>query len=72
MRYRSHTEEEVRDAVAKGTQVWALDTGADGEDDVLIGSREEVFQDICSLHDSSEFPPHWTLTPFEEHQTRRA
>jgi len=66
MRYRSHTEEEIRIAVAKGARVWALDTGADDEDDVLIGSRKDVFQDICSLHDFSEFPPHWHLKPFED------
>ena len=65
MRYRSHTKEEIRDAVAKGVQVWALDTGPDGADDVLIGKREDVFQDLCSLHDFSEFPPHWHLKPFE-------
>jgi len=71
MRYRSHTVEEIRDAVAKGAQVWALDTGPDGEDDVLIGSREDVFQDICSFHDIIEFPDHWSLVPFEDHQARR-
>jgi hypothetical protein len=27
MRYRSHTEEEIRDAVAKGAQAWVLDNG---------------------------------------------
>jgi len=67
MRYRSHTEEEIRNAVAKGAQVWVLDTGSDGEDDVMIGSREDVFQDICCFHDISEFPPHWHLKPFEEY-----
>ena len=71
MRYRSHTEEEIRNAIAEGAQVWVLETGPDGEDDVLIGSREDVFQDICSLHDFSEFPPHWSLKPFEEDQSRR-
>lgn len=67
MNYRSHTEEEIRDALARGARVWALDTGSDGEDDVLIGSREDVFQDICSFHDGiSEMPPHWRLKPFED------
>jgi hypothetical protein len=67
MNYRSHTEKEIRDAIAKGAQVWVLDTGPDGEDDVLIGSREDVFQDICSFHDTSEFPAHWHLEPFDEY-----
>jgi len=67
MRYRSHTKEEIRDAIAKGAQVWVLDTGLDGEDDVLIGSRTDVFQDICSFHDASELPAHWHLKPFEEY-----
>jgi len=66
MRYSSHTEEEIRDAVAKGAQVWTLDTSADGEHDVLIGSREDAFQDICSVNDFSEFAPHWHLKPFED------
>jgi hypothetical protein len=70
MNYRSHTLEEIREAIARGAQVWALDTGPDGEDDVLIGSREDVFQDICSFHDISELPPHWSLKPFEEHRRR--
>lgn len=67
MKYRSHTEEEIRNAVAEGAQAWVLDTGSDGEDDVLIGSREDVFQDICALRDINEFPTHWHLKPFEEH-----
>jgi hypothetical protein len=66
LRYRSHTEKEIRDAIAKGARVWVLDTGSDGEDDVLIGTREDVFQDICSLHDIREFPAHWRLQPFED------
>jgi len=66
MNYRSHTLEEIREAIARGAQVWALHTGPDGEDDVLIGSREDVFQDICSFHDISELPPHWSLKPFQE------
>jgi hypothetical protein len=66
MNYRSHTLEEIREAIARGAQVWALDTGPDAEDDVLIGSREDVFQDICSFHDISELPPHWSLKPFKE------
>ncbi|MCG6860217.1 MAG: hypothetical protein LJE70_02880 [Chromatiaceae bacterium] len=66
MNYRSHTREEIRDAIAKGAQVWTLDTGPDGEDDVLIGSREDVFQDICSFNDTNELPAHWRLIPFDE------
>ena len=68
MNYRSHTEEEIRDAIAKGAQVWVLDTGPDGVDDVLIGRRENVFQDICSFHGMTEFPAHWHLKPFQEHR----
>jgi len=67
MNYRSHTGGEIRDALARGAQVWVLDTGPDGEDDVLIGSREDVFQDVCSFHELGELPPHWSLKPFEEH-----
>ena len=70
MNDRSHTDEEVRNAIAKGVQVWVLETGQDGEDDVRIGSRENVFQDICSFHDMAELPPHWHLKPFEQGRTR--
>ena len=66
MNYRSHTREEIRTAIAKGAEVWVLDTGSDGEDDVLIGSREAVFRGICSFNDITELPPHWHLRPFEE------
>ena len=67
MTCRSHTEKEIRDAIAEGAEVWVLHTGPDGEDDVLIGSREDVFQDICSFNDTSELPAHWHLEPFDEY-----
>jgi hypothetical protein len=67
MRCRSHTEKEIRDAIAKGAEVWVLHTGPDREDDVLIGSREDVFHDMCYVHDTSEFPAHWHLEPFDEY-----
>lgn len=66
MKYRSHTPEEIRKAIEQGAEVWVLDTGSDGEDDVLIGSREEVFQDICAINQFTDLPPHWRLKPFEE------
>jgi len=70
MNYRSHSREEIRDAIARGAAVWVLDTGPDGEDDVLIGNREAVFRTICSFNDITELPPHWHLKPFEEHSSK--
>lgn len=66
---RSHTWEEIEIALAGGQEVWALDTGNDGEDDTLIGSYAEVERDVLHyytvLHDLSTepeaLPAHWTL-----------
>ncbi len=70
MTHRSHTKQEIRDAVARGAQVWVLDTGSDGEDDILIGNREDVFQDICAFHQISELLPRWNLKPFQENVSK--
>jgi len=40
---------------------WQLDTGTDGEDDVLLGTREDVEADILHHHDLDEMPSNWTL-----------
>ena len=59
--YKSHTEEECIEAFQKGEKVWDLDTGNDGEDDVLIGEGEQIIADILNYHELTELPPHWEL-----------
>jgi hypothetical protein len=59
--YRSHTKDRIDEALCNGEEVWELDTGNDGEDDVLIGSRSAVVFDLCSYYEVDELPAHWTL-----------
>lgn len=46
---KSHTSNEIWAAFDRGEEIWLLDTDC-GEDDVLIGSREEVEHDIIHHH----------------------
>ena len=62
---KSYSQDDLLAAVNENREVWALDTGNDGEDDILIGSREEVEEMI--IHDrmarglGEKLPEHWTL-----------
>ena len=50
-------------AQKNGEEIWQLDTGRDGEDDMLIGTEDEVRYDITYLHElENGWPEHWTLT----------
>lgn len=63
---RSHSKEEIKNRPAE-TRVFRLDTGNDGEDDVLIGaSREEVLQDVLRHHELKALPEHWELRESEK------
>lgn len=46
MTLRSRTAKEILAAFRRGEQIWRLDSGAHGSDDVLIGSKEECLQDV--------------------------
>jgi len=59
--YRSYTPAEIDAALARGEEVWALDTGRDGEDDHLIGTYEECLGDIIYHFDLVDWPDGWTL-----------
>ena len=62
MDYKSHTKKDIIKAQKKGKKIWSLDTGNDGEDDMLIGEREDVIQDILYYHhDIESMPEHWEL-----------
>ena len=60
MNQRSHTDREIRDALAQGHQVWALDTTT-GDDDVLIGTLDEVLHDVLVHHELEQLPEDWSL-----------
>ena len=64
MQFRSHTRREIAEALANGAQAWALDTNS-GDDDVLIGKREEVTSDVLDHFDIEALPEGWELTRFE-------
>lgn len=58
---RSHSLAQLRAARAEGNKLFILDTGEDGEDDVLYGTNQlEVEADIRFYLDN-EIPEHWTL-----------
>ena len=62
MNYRSHTKEEIIEALKQGKKAFALDTGNFGEDDVLIGeTRNDVLADVLSHHELAELPEGWEL-----------
>lgn len=61
---KSHSNDELVAAFLAGDQIWELDTGNDGEDDVLIGSKQEVEADLCHHFEFEELPGHWDLTPW--------
>lgn len=44
------------------TMQYKLDTGNDGYDEILDGTREECEVDVLHHHDLDELPEHWTLT----------
>ena len=61
MNFRSHSRAEVRDALAAGEQAYLLNTTT-GDDDVLLGSLEEVLQDILDHFELESLPSGWSLT----------
>lgn len=65
MNLRSHSASTIRDALADGLPVWRLETGNDGEDDVLIGDYQDVVADILDHFDLDELPDHWFLERVE-------
>ena len=65
MNFRSHTRREVADAIAEVEQAWMLDTGSRGDDDVLVGSLEEVTSDLLEHFELDALPEGWELTRIE-------
>ena len=61
MTYKSHTEKQIKAALAARKQVWELDSRNAGEDDTLIGTKEEVIADLCAYLEVEELPEGWEL-----------
>ena len=62
---KSHTKKELLDAQTSGKKLWKLNTGNDGEDDILIGEKAEVIADIRSYYEIENIPDDWTLTEID-------
>ena len=60
MNFRSHSRAEVAEAIAAGGQAWALDTNT-GDDDVLLGSADDVLQDALAHFELDALPSGWSL-----------
>ena len=62
---KSHTASEILTAIYAGEQIWQLDSGCSGHDDIMIGSRDLCESDIVSFLDDDERPTFdatgWTL-----------
>ncbi len=71
MALKSHTKAELEtyaaEAAARGEpfELWKLDTGNDGDDDVLFGSYRDVMTEILAYHELDELRSHWTLEPWK-------
>lgn len=63
---KSHANAELIEGRRQGKQLWTLDTGGAGEDDILIGTRAEVEADICDYLGRDDLPKGWTLTQFTD------
>ena len=61
MRFNSWKKEQILAALSRDRPVYELDTGSDGDDDVLIGTERQVLADVLSFIDVDELPAHWTL-----------
>jgi hypothetical protein len=57
MTFRSHTRKEVMEALMNGKKAFRLDSANHGQDDVLIGSKEECIRDVVDNEGENVF---WT------------
>jgi len=61
MTSNSHSMEEISDAIQEGKEVYELDTNCSGEDDILIGSYDEVLSDVLNFYELEALPKNWEL-----------
>ena len=67
---KSHTAEEIRSALERGEEIWEFDSGNDGEDDILIGSRDEVEADLYRYFEIGSLRSDWTLARLTPEEVR--
>lgn len=67
MDYKSHTYAEIQEAFDAGMDVYFLETGVDGEDDILFGPVDDIVTDL-EYHFERPMRPHWTLTQISREQ----
>ena len=67
---KSHTAEEIRSALERGEEIWEFDSGNDGEDDILIGSRDEVEADLYRYFEIGSLRSDWTLARLPPEEVR--
>jgi hypothetical protein len=69
---KSHTNDELRQALRSGKRLWELDTGSAGEDDILIAepaeNRDDLLSTVLSHFERTELPPRWTLEGLSSQQ----
>lgn len=60
---KSYTRSEILAAYARGQEVFALDTGDDGGDDVIIGTEDECWDQVSDFlaQDGLEIPEYYSL-----------
>ena len=71
MAFKSNTEEKVREALKNDERAWRLDAGTSGNDDVMLGTLDEVLSDVWywiaedetpDFH-IGELPTGWSIAP---------
>ena len=67
---KSHTLDEIRQALLDGEEIWEFDSGNDGEDDILVGSQKEVEIDLCRYFEIDALRSDWTLTRLTPEEVR--
>ena len=61
MNYRSYSKKELVKAAIAGETLWRLDTGNNGEDDILIGEYGDVVDAVLNYHGIETLPKRWEL-----------
>jgi hypothetical protein len=64
--FQSHDKKEVAEALLNGMEVWSIDSGTDGNDDVLIAHEDELSGILIDSFNPNkteyleEIPEHYT------------
>jgi len=61
MDFKSHSKEGIIKAQKMDKPIWYLETDTSGEDDMLVGTYEDVLADILAYHELDSLLDHWSL-----------